>query len=520
MIKAILADDEDIIREGISSFIDWDSLGIKLVGQASNGVEARELIEVACPEIIITDVKMPRMSGIELLALAKEKQPDCIVIMISSYDQFEYAQQSLNLGAFAYILKPIDTDKLIALLKEAVEKIKKQSSQKQILDTYKDVLEQTQLEVLDNKLKAMVFGGNTEGLTEGEKDYLKKFQHFIVVSVHADKPVFHEEAFTKELEKKLEKWISQQEAEIKRFRNQSRMTIFCILQKEKKEISYSRLCYIYGQYYREAVLGISMKADSVESLAEAYKQSMEAAEYRFFVEETVIFYENVNQQMHFSFQDMPDWSRQVRDCLKGKTEGKSQEEAVREITNRFLTYMYEKKPSGFMVRAAVSAILLELLHGLREQGGKPEDLFLNVSDAFVSILNERNPALQVEKLYEALHSGAEYISRLEKLKPNSVVYKARRYIEGNYQNPNLRIDDVANHVFINPSYFSTIFSRECQISFGDYLTKIRMEKALQLLKTTNQKVYEIAEQVGYQNVSWFNVAFKKYTGMKPGDVRK
>ena len=94
----------------------------------------------------------------KLLALAKDQKPDCVVIMISSYDEFEYAQQSLNLGAFAYLLKPIDTDKLIQLLKEAVLKIQKARSGEKILNTYRDVLEQTQRKILDNKIKLMALG--------------------------------------------------------------------------------------------------------------------------------------------------------------------------------------------------------------------------------------------------------------------------------------------------------------------------------------------------------------------------
>ena len=284
-------------------------------------------------------------------------------------------------------------------------------------------------------------------------------------------------------------------------------------------VDYDRLRDIYREYYQKAVMGVSDRTDSAKKLAEAYRQSSEACEYRFFAEESVIFYEAVKQSVP-PLRDMPDWGSQIRECLQRKMADKDFEGKIKNITDSFLNYIYEKRPSGVIIKAAVSDILLELLHALQEQRGKPEDLFRNVSDTFASILNEKNPSDMIKKLHKVLCDGAEYIFQLEKLRPNSVVYKAKRYIEENYQNPDLRLEEVADHVFINPSYFSTIFSRECQISFGAYLTKIRMEKALQLLKTTNLKVYQIAEQVGYQNVSWFNVAFKKYTGIKPGDARK
>lgn len=517
MVKVIIVDDEDIIRDGISNFIDWKSLGLELVGQAANGKEAAELVRATNPEIIITDVKMPMMTGIELLALAKEIRPDCIVIMISSYDQFEYAQQSLNLGAFAYLLKPIDTDRLIELLQGAVGKIKQLRTEETVRNTYKNVLEQAQTDILENKIKVMVFGGKPDKFNYGEEQYLKQFPKASILTVYTAQPVFREEVFMEELEGKLEAWDREQRAqlEVKRFQNQNRMTIFCLLHKSETPILTRKLYNIYAQYYETAILGISSYVDSPKDLYDAYKQSLEAVEYRFFTDQKVIFYCNIQEEIHTSFKDMPDWSRRLQKCF-----GKDGDENIHVLVKELLQYIYELKPSGVIIRTAVSSILLEMIKLLREAGGKPEDIFLSVSDTISVILNEADPDRMGMRLSETLITASEYRNRLEQLRPNSVVFKAKRYMEENYQNPALRLEDVANHVYINPSYFSSIFSRELKISFGDYLTMIRMEKAKELLRDSHLKIYEVAQQVGYQNVSWFHVAFKKYTGVKPGEFRK
>lgn len=517
MVKVIIVDDEDIIREGISNFIDWESLGLELVGQAANGKEAAELVSAAEPEIIITDVKMPMMTGIELLALAKEKCPDCAVIMISSYDQFEYAQQSLNLGAFAYLLKPIDTDRLIELLKAASSRIKQIKAEAAAMNTYKNVLEQAQTDMLENKIKVMVFGGKPDNFNYGEEQYLKQFSGASIITVFAAWPVFREEVFRDKLEGKLDAWIMEQRAhlEVKRFQNQNRMTIFCVLHKTESRILDKKLYHIYAQYYGEVVLGISTAEDLMGNLSDAYKQSMEAVEYRFFTEQVVIYYHDARKEIHTSFKDMPDWSKELKKCF-----GRSGDGEIHTLVAALLKYIYEMKPSGVIIRTAVSSILLEMIKLLREAGGKPEDIFLSVSDTIAAILNETDPDRMGMKLLEVLLNADEYRNRLEQLRPNSVVFKAKRFIEENYQNPALRLEDVANHVYINPSYFSTIFSRELKVSFVEYLTMVRMEKALELLKGTNLKVYEVARRVGYQNVSWFHVAFKKYAGGKPGEFRR
>lgn len=517
MIRVIIVDDEEIIRDGISNFIDWEALGLELVGQASNGKEAEELVRATTAEIIITDVKMPMMTGIELLALAKEIRPECIVIMISSYDQFEYAQQSLNLGAFAYLLKPIDTDKLIELLRAAVGRIKQRNAEEAARNTYQDVLEQAQTDILENKIKVMVFGGKPDSFNYGEEQYLKQFSRMSIVTVYTDQPVFREEVFMEELESKLKAWVKEQRAylEVKRFQNQSRMTIFCLLHKTDTPVMVQKLYHIYAQYYRIAVLGISPDADGLKDIHDAYKKSLEAVEYRFFTDETVIFYCDIQAEIHTSFQDMPDWSRKLQKCF-----GKEGDGHIHVLVKELLQYIYDLKPSGVIIRTAVSSILLEMIKLLREAGGKPEDLFLSVSDTIAAILNETDPEKMGARLTDALVTASEYKNRLEQLKPNSVVFKAIRYMEENYQDPALRLDDVANHVYINPSYFSSIFRREVKISFGDYLTMIRMEKAKELLKDSHLKIYEVARLVGYQNVSWFHVAFKKYTGVKPGEFRR
>ena len=516
MIRVIIVDDEDIIRDGISSFIDWKSLGLELVGQAANGKEAAELVRATNPEIIITDVKMPMMTGIELLALAKEIRPECIVIMISSYDQFEYAQQSLNLGAFAYLLKPIDTDKLIELLQAAVGKIKQVKAEEVARNTYKNVLEQAQTDILENKIKVMVFGGKPDHFNYGEEQYFIQFPKVSVITVYVDRPVFREEVFTEELEGKLDAWVREQRAylEVKRFQNQNRMTIFCLLHKAETLVMAQKLYHIYAQYYMTAVLGISLDVDCLKDIHDAYKQSLEAVEYRFFTDKTVIYYRDIREEIHTSFQDMPDWSRKLHKCF-----GEEGDKNVQALVKELLAYIYDRKPSGVIIRTAVSSILLEMIKLLREAGGKPEDLFLSVSDTIAAILNETDPERMGVRLTEVLRTASEYRNRLEQLRPNSMVFKAIRYMEENYQNPALRLDDVANHVYINPSYFSSIFSRELKIPFGDYLTMIRMEKAKELLKDSHLKVYEVAQQVGYQNVSWFHVAFKKYTGVKPREFR-
>ncbi|MDO4277354.1 MAG: response regulator [Lachnoclostridium edouardi] len=522
MIKVIVVDDEDIIREGISSFIDWRALGMELSGQASNGLEAARLIQAAGPDIIITDVKMPKMNGIQLLAVAKEKNPDCLVIMVSSYDQFEYAQQSLNLGAFAYLLKPIDTEKLIALLKEGGEKIKKKSSQQQLLDNYRGVLEQAQSDILDNKLKVLVFGGEVDEFTCGERKYLENIPEFSIITVYAGEPLFREEIFIKEMEEKLNLWKSKQKnKEIKTFQNQNRMNIFSVFHYGKEELELKKLSLIFSQYYKEIAVGVSENADTFTALSRIYRQSLEAVEYRFFTKQPVIFFRDIKKVVCPSLENTEDWRKFLKKSLSGKgVNGSKTIDDSQKFAASLLEYIYMEKPSGLMLKTIASSVIMEILHSLREAGGKPEDLFLSVTDTIDGVLNEKNPDFMVDGLKNILDRTAEYIRRLEEFRISPVVLKARKYIEENYRNPGLRLDEVAEYVHINPSYFSTIFSRELKISFGDYLTKVRMEEAVRLLTNTPLKIYEIAERAGYQNVPWFTVAFKRYTGKKPGDFRR
>lgn len=510
MIRTILVDDEVIIREGISNFIDWNALGLELIGQAANGQEAETLIEVGAPEIIITDVKMPRMDGIELLALAKEKQPDCVVIMISSYDEFAYAQQALNLGAFAYLLKPIDTDRLIELLKEAAQRI-------ELLHSKRNMLVQARADVLENKLKVLAFGGGADTFTDGEKKFLESFREFSVITVFTGTPVFNEETFYEKLEQEIQNWMQEQEKNVlvKRFQKQRGIVVFCLFHRTDQNAAIRDLHHIYAGYYKECVLGISERQRTFEELTVACRQSMEAVEYRFFTKETMIFYEDTCEKAEEKFQEVPDWSEQLKIVLKERTP-----EQICRFTDRVLVCILEQKMPMVMAHTSMASILMEMIRELREAGGKPEDLFFSVPDMISSVLDEKDPVMMTDRLCQILQNVAKYMENLEELRPGSAIYKAKRYIEEHYQDAALRLEDVAEYVYISPSYFSTMFNKEMKIPFGSYLTQVRMEKAMQLLKTSDLKIYEIAERTGYQNVSWFTVAFKKYTGKSPGEYRK
>lgn len=509
MLKAIIADDEDIIRQGISDFVDWESLGMQLVGQASNGKEAAELLEDCQPEIVITDVKMPVMSGIELLALAKEKCPDSEVIMISSYDEFQYAQQSLNLGAFAYLLKPIDTDRLLELLDKAGKKIRKVREER-------DAFEEIQSDAFDSRLKVLVFSGKKVEFREDEKSSLERFHRFSVITVYADRPVFRTETFETALRDKIGQWKEEQSSdlEIKQFYNQSLQSVFCVFHCSERSAAVQKLLDIYRQFFETVVLGVSQTAETAMALGTLYEQSMEAVDYRFFTEDKIIVYDKIEQEIYSAVKDVPDWAKELERRMELGSE------QVEVLPREMMDYMYRTKPPKGMVRTAVSAVLYAMFRLIREAGGKPEDLFLSVSDMITEILDERDLERMADKLKAALREAALYKEQLEKLRPNSLLFKAKQYIQEHYQEPDLRLEDVANDVYVNPSYFSSLFRKEEGISFGEYLTKLRMEKAIELLKNSRLKIYEVAFQVGYQNVSWFTVAFKKYTGMKPGDFRR
>ena len=532
MLKVIIADDEDKICQLIYKLIDWDSLDMKVEAIAHNGIEALELAKLHNPDIIITDIRMPGYDGLEFISRTREINPDIQFVIISGYQQFEYAQKAIKYGVIDYLLKPIKKNELFATL----TKIKNQYLERVDLLTKE---EQSELSIRNNinKLRtrlfsAVLFYNRTKDITidSVNNDYGYKFKEglFQIIIVKLDgvgrsystTVTFLEEKILKIIQNNLNEYCYDLE---KYFENN---IIYCIINynpNNKKNVR--RKCKILMDELLlqkeifeslEVTMGLGTVENDIHMIDNSYKAAILAYEQRLVLGtnrviegaittsnnlvESSLFHD-FNKDMKAALERLDKEAvtsaiHYIREGLRNRPETSGHEllQMTKEICNLFLfTMRYNKFPID---------------------GGDNflENFSMNVNDIG-----------SVYKLYQYLTdvivNSMDKIIEDKRQSDTRPIRDAKQFIQTNYKRQ-ITLEEVSGKVGFNATYFSSLFKKETGYTFLEYLSEIRINKAKELLKDTNYSIMVICEHVGYSDIKHFTKTFVKYTSLKPNEYRK
>lgn len=397
MWKVLIADDEPRIRRGLFRAVEWEKIQMQVCGFAENGAEALQIVQEEKPDICMVDICMPLVSGLELIEKIREITPDTVCIVITGYDEFEYAQQALKLGVVDYILKPVNEEQLLkTLMKEKTLLEEKEKKQKIIERTEKaeKIMEQN-LPFLRQRFLSELTG---QVYSKQEiNDMLSVYQIELSDYTAVMRVVIHESAENREESQK------------------DRILYQFILQNIAEEVLRK-----YGKAYT------SLDANN-----------------------------------HFIVLI----SAQERGILKGA------ETEIKNILNQHMK--------------------------------------IKVSIRYQEIKNLG----EVYNLWEVWNEES-------RKNLSQIVERAKKYLEENYRNSDLSVKETAEYCGVNASYLSRMFKGEMGINLIEYLTKIRIQKALYYLSHTDMMIYEIAEKTGYKSQHYFCVAFKKILDISPTEYRQ
>jgi len=414
MLKVFLVEDESIIREGLKTSIPWEQFGYVLVGDAGDGEMALPLIRKTRPDVLITDIKMPFMDGLELSHIVSNELPSTKIIIISGHDDFEYARQAISIGVEQYLLKPITRSSLQKVLVELKTKIENEREQ---------------------------------------SNYLKKFQTEYHEYEQLSKRHFFEKIFDRKLALK--------------------------------------------DIYEEATkLGIELSAECY-NLALVYCKDGENDLIRYFsrFNEYIVIRWNINV-----FCILIAGSKLNIDDLSSRCK----QNVIR------ICETYPDSPWNFSIGNAVER-LSQLPDCYEQLNGVFGYRFL-IPDEHV--LTE-DSIVQIKGKNESDYESSDMIENQAK----NIIRIALKYIEDNYTNEELSLNDVSDFCNVSPNYFSSLFSTEMQQTFVEYVTNKRIAKAKKMLKTTTLHTGEIASMVGYKDQHYFSVVFKKIQGCSPREYR-
>lgn len=523
MIKILIADDEIIVRAGIKSLINWEENGFRVVGLAADGMEAMELIRSEKPDIVLTDIMMPKLSGIELIKNAKEEYPFVKFIVLSCYNEFEYVRQAMKYGAEDYVLKlSMDSGELLELLLAVSEKIKEERKIKGAeLSMISDDISERGKRI--NYFLSLI---NAEKQT-GE---IKDFESVKLYDVSAPKVLAYVKIddFNKignEKAKAERTLINVMEQRLKDrgllelFKYKENGFVFLLsfgiekyneIENAACDICHKLLVFVNKYVNISISVGISSIFEDYNDLSIAFNQAVKACKSRFYSGAgTVCKY----REELFSDEGFQVFSAKEQKSLIDYLD-LCDMESIRKLINSIADALDKSRPPVerciqlFMeVYYCMGSVLKNYGDSIRDESEADRPDYIRISNA--EFLKEARDML--------MQYGECCVSLIEKARQSAYrkeVVAAIDYIKKNYST-DISLKSVAQHVFVSESYLSRIFKEDMNKSFVEYLTEIRIKKAIELLKATDLPNYTIAEKIGYENINYFGRVFKKITGLTP-----
>lgn len=543
MLKIFLAEDEVVVRETIKRMIPWEELGFELVGEAADGEMALPLLIRQQPDLLITDIKMPFMDGLTLARLAKKEIPGLKVVILSGYDDFNYAKQAIGIGVEDYLLKPITKNALIERLSEIRSRYEHEKTQKEYYEKFQREMQAYEKNSSRDFFEALVGGSMDmmEVYKRAEKlglDIVAEAYNVLIFTMNCDEDFSGQrdeysswEAESLEL---LENFFAGHSSAML-FR--SNIFSYGVLLKGQRETieENTRACVdeirkILSRQdgRREWFLAVGQSVERLSQIQKSYHTASRAFSQRYLYDENILYYDEMETMEHLGGQAETEDNAYLQ-----KVDVNALNPA---ILQKFLSNGLQEETENF-VKDYFYAIGQEPMESLVFRNY----VILNVRFSVISFIkglgcdtNEMESADTEEVLAESGKNMESAIAYAKKMisqaieirdqnsgnKNRSILKTAVDFIDSHYMDEEISLNTVANVANVSSNHFSALFSQNMGQTFIEYLTSLRMNKAKELLRCTGMRSSEIAGEIGYKDAHYFSYLFKKTQGMTPSDYRK
>ena len=543
MLKIFLAEDEVVVRETIKRMIPWEELGFELVGEAADGEMALPLLLRQQPDLLITDIKMPFMDGLTLARLAKKEIPGLKVVILSGYDDFNYAKQAIGIGVEDYLLKPITKNALIERLSEIRSRYEHEKTQKEYYEKFQREMQAYEKNSSRDFFEALVGGSMDmmEVYKRAEKlglDIVAEAYNVLIFTMNCDEDFSGQrdeysswEAESLEL---LENFFAGHSSTML-FR--SNIFSYGVLLKGQRETieENTRACVdeirkILSRQdgRREWFLAVGQSVERLSQIQKSYHTASRAFSQRYLYDENILYYDEMETMEHPSGQAETEDNAYLQ-----KVDVNALNPA---ILQKFLSNGLQEETENF-VKDYFYAIGQEPMESLVFRNY----VILNVRFSVISFIkglgcdtNEMESADTEEVLAESGKNMESAIAYAKKMisqaieirdqnsgnKNRSILKTAVDFIDSHYMDEEISLNTVANVANVSSNHFCALFSQNMGQTFIEYLTTLRMNKAKELLRCTGMRSSEIAGEIGYKDAHYFSYLFKKTQGMTPSDYRK
>ena len=541
MLKIFLAEDEVIVRETIKRMIPWEDLGFELVGEAADGEMALPLLLRQKPDLLITDIKMPFMDGLTLAKVAKKEIPGLKVVILSGYDDFNYAKQAINIGVEDYLLKPITKNALIERLTEIRSRYEHEKTQKEYYEKF-----HREMQAYEKNSSRDFF----EALVSGSMDMMEIYRRSEKLGLDIVAEAYNVLIFTMNCEEDFSgqrEGYSEWEAEslelLEEFfsENTSAMLFRCnifsygVLIKGQKETieENTRSCVSEIQRIldrkeqkRQWFVAAGEPVERLSQIQKSCYSASRAFSQRYLYDENILYYDEMAsmEKKNVTEDDSTYLQKVDVNALNPVILQKFLSNGLLEETENFVKdYFYaigQEPLESLVFRNYVTLnVRFSVMSFLKEIGCDTRTLEQEDTE---DVLSESSKSLE-----NAIAYAKKIISQAIALrdqnsgnKNRSILKTAVDFIDSHYMEEDMSLNKAANAANVSANHFSALFSQNMGQTFIEYLTNLRMNKAKEYLRCTSMRSSEIAGEIGYKDAHYFSYLFKKTQGMTPSDYRK
>lgn len=535
MQKVFLVEDEIVMREGIKNNIPWEEEGFEFVGEASDGELAYPLILSEKPDILITDIKMPFMDGLELSRMVKKEFPNMKIIILSGHNDFDYAKQAIHIGVTDYLLKPISSSKLMEAVKKVSEIIHKENEEKKLIEQYKKEMEENLVhkkqrffyELVKGKmtLAKVIEKGNSLGI-----DLVAGAYNILLFKVNVKENPFEYSKNLIEILNHINELLENSQDVIK-FECENEMMAIIIKADNQEKLN------VLIEKYRSKFLDILDESEDIEyfggigknvtrlsELQDCYNEANKAFSARYFTKMNRIVSGTDFTGLDTYRNDVIDMQAIDSTKLNKAYVDKFLKNGTKEEINNFIRDYFSSVGNvnikSMLFRQYIIMDIYFCVTGFMESIGYSKDKIVDEFENFAKldgiIISVEKSEAYINKLFNKAIILRDTISMK---KYEDIIKMACDFIQRNYDKEDISLNAVAASVNISPTYFSAIFSQETGHTFIEYLTQTRMNKAKELLMCSNKKTTEIGYEVGYKDSHYFCYIFKKTQQCTPKEYR-
>lgn len=534
MYRVLLVDDEILVRDAIRENINWNKIGCELVGDCQNGQEAAEFVKKNPVDIVLTDICMPYMDGMELSHFLHDNYPDIVIVIFSGFGEFEYAKKAIQYNVSEYLLKPITAMELTGVLEKMKEKVDQKKQEKQRMDNLTKASESYRKNALMIRSKAI------EALVTCSQDIQTSLNQLEEMEIELNAREYRVAVFDidiysgmyqLDMEKQQEsalmafvlfnvgdEIVSRENAGLAYQEGNNRVCVLFYGDHEQAGEQVIRMCREIQQKVKEVIgmevsVCVGTRVKHPEELILSYNNASSALQHRYLLGgELLLDMEKTTSGQSISIYESLD---ELTEALKaGKKE--SMDLVLAKLEAEIKGAMVEKSRACLYLQQIIRAIrnVYEIVDGDSEKNLQKQEELLH------SVAEQKSFQKAIELVKEYAQRTFEELMNLNSSSGQRQAIMAMDYIQNNYMDPDLSLNSLCSYLCISTSHFSTIFKEVTGETFMEVLIRTRMQKAKELLENTTMKNYEIAEKVGFSDPHYFGISFKKMTGKTPTEYAK